>query len=218
MQGLCAGQVFEAPKAHRSKHLDEVVRPAQRGVGPRRLRYDRRRDTDRGPEKHAGHSPPSWLSTPLFSDLIVVPDARAGEARCELSSHDTAQRCPGMPGCCRLALRSHLQGRRKSSQSWHAGTQKTPRAFAQRSDAFATPWTHMEPHGCTAHGRSTQWAPSTMGSERPLAGGGCHRDEGKEPSFEKKSAPTILQAVGLGVQLYISRKSYKTYGGIRKLE
>ena len=206
MQGLCAGQVFEAPKAHRSKHLDEVVRPAQRGVGPRRLRYDRRRDTDRGPEKHAGHSPPSWLSTPLFSDLIVVPDARAGEARCELTSHDTAQRCPGMPGCCRLALRSHLQGRRKSSQSWHAGTQKTPRAFAQRSDAFATPWTHMESHGWTA-ARHTGAAHN--GHPRPWAARGRWRVEAaietreRSPVSQEKSAPTILQAVGLGVQLLI---------------
>ena len=145
---------------------------------------------------------PGWLSTRLLGDLIVVPDARAGEARCELSSHNTAHRCPGMPGCCRLALRSHLQGRRKSSQSWHAGTQKTPRAFAQRSDAFATPWTRMEPHGCTAHGRSTRWAPSTMGGERPLAGvEAAIETRERSPVSQKKSAPTILQAVGLGVHL-----------------
>lgn len=63
MRRLCAGQVFEAPKAHRSKNLDEVVRPAHRGVEPRRLRYDQRRDTNRGPKKCAGCSPPGWLST-----------------------------------------------------------------------------------------------------------------------------------------------------------
>ena len=113
------GQVCEARSAHRSKYLDEVVRPAHRGVEPRRLRYDRRRDTDRGPEKHAGHSPPSWLSTPLFSDLIVVPDARAGEARCVLSCHDIAQRCPGMPGCCRLAPRRRRKDARSNDETLH---------------------------------------------------------------------------------------------------
>ena len=48
------------------------------------------------------------------------------------------------------------------------------------------------------HGRSTQWAPSTMGSERPLAGGGCHRDEGKEPSFTQKKCPHNLTGCRTG--------------------
>ena len=79
MRRLCAGQVFEAPKAHRSKNLDEVVRPAHRGVEPRRLRYDQRRDTNRGPKKCAGCSP----------DLIDVLDnevqrAAVCSSECEL--------------------------------------------------------------------------------------------------------------------------------------
>ena len=181
MQGLCAGQVFEARNAHRSKHLDEEVRPAHRGVEPRRLRSDRRRDTDRGPKKCAACSSPGWLSTPLFSDLIHVPDARSGGARCERIETHMAQRCPELPWCCRLALRNHLQVWWKSGTSWRAGVQKKPRAFAQRSDAFATPRTHMEPHGCTALGRSTRRAPSTMGSEAPLAGEIVSIEEGRRP-------------------------------------
>ena len=144
--------------------------------------------------------------------LIVVPDARAGQARSELSSHNAAQRCPGMPGCCRLALRSHLQGRRKSSQSWRSGAQKTPQGRSpSRLTTLPRLGRTLRRVAARRMGAAPNVHPRPWGSEAPLASGGLEADHPRGKGTAGSGSVSVVLAkrtrgvYRLGVHLYPAR-------------